>query len=87
MVVPFYFAVMETKTSIATELYNAGNFKEALAIFKTFKMGVNKAERDVLITTHEWLAGNGEFYATIGYNYDQLEKESRSIIENKLINK
>ena len=76
---------METKTSIATELYNAGNFKEALAIFKTFKMGVNKAERDVLIMVHEWLAGNGTFYATMGYKYDDLESQAKLIIENKLI--
>ena len=76
---------MKTKTEKAIELYQSGNFTKALAIFKTFRLNLTKEERDTLITTHEFLNGSEAFYTQMGYNIEELEKQSKQIIENKLI--
>lgn len=76
---------METKTQKAIELYLAGNFKKSLAIFKTFKLNITKNDRDILITTYEWISGHDKFYANMGYNLKDLKNQSKDIIEKNFI--
>jgi hypothetical protein len=76
---------MKTKTQIAIDFYNKGNLKKALSIFKTFKMNLTKHERDVLITAYECLSGSMSFYTQLGIDCNAIEKESKQIIENKLM--
>lgn len=39
---------MHTKTNNAVQLFKSGNVKEALAIFRTFRIGFTKDERRTL---------------------------------------
>lgn len=53
---------METKTNKAISLLRAGNLKEALLIFRTFRIGFTKEERRTLQIASESLSGNSLFY-------------------------
>lgn len=72
---------METKTSQAVSLYNAGHYKESFAIFKTFKLGVTKQERRTLQMAHE-IAGVGrEFYQQLGYDTKKIMNQAHAIVK------
>ncbi|MEG1728725.1 MAG: hypothetical protein RR280_04200 [Bacteroidaceae bacterium] len=70
---------METKSDKVRSLVQKGQFKEALAIVKTFKLGLSKAERDTLVRAHEaqW---NPAFYIRMGRNPDELFQEAVTIL-------
>lgn len=53
---------METKTNKVISLLRAGNLKEALLIFRTFRIGFTKEERRILQIANESLFGNAVFY-------------------------
>lgn len=76
---------METKTSKATSLLRAGNLKEALSIFRTFRIGFTKEERRTLQIASESLSGNSSFYRQLGIDtYKEVEK-SKSILTSKYL--
>ena len=74
---------MNTKTQKAIELYRNGCVKEALSIFRTFKIGFTKEQRRVLQIASECLAGNSLFYSNIGIDTSKCIEDSKSIINNK----
>ena len=71
---------METKTSKALNLYNNGSTREALAIFRTFKVGLTKEERRKLQIASETLSGNGGIYAQLGIDTEHIISVRKSII-------
>lgn len=76
---------METKTSKATSLLRSGNLKEALSIFRTFRIGFTKEERRTLQIASESLAGNENFYQQIGIDTDSMISKSVEIITEKYL--
>lgn len=74
---------MEIKTKKAIELYKVGEFKKAFAIFKTFKLGFTKEEKDTIITSYEIQVGNGGFYESLGFDLNKTIEESHKIIKLK----
>ena len=56
---------MRTKTEKAVKLFQSGCLKEALAIFRTFRIGFTKEERRTLQIASESLTGNSGFYQQI----------------------
>lgn len=52
---------MDTKTKQATDLFYSGEYKKALRIFKTFKIGFTKDEKRSIEIAHEYLTGKGSF--------------------------
>ena len=56
---------MRTKTEKAINLFESGCLKEALSIFRTFRIGFTKEERRTLQIASESLAGNENFYQQI----------------------
>ena len=77
---------MRTKTEKAISLFQSGCLKEALAIFRTFRIGFTKEERRTLQIASESLTGNGDFYQQIGIDTDFMISESIEIITEKYLN-
>lgn len=76
---------METKTNRATSLLRAGNLKEALSIFRTFRIGFTKEERRTLQIASESLSGNSLFYQQLGIDTDKEIEKSKSILTSKYL--
>lgn len=79
------FILMETKTSRATSLLRSGNLKEALSIFRTFRIGFTKEERRTLQIASESLSGNTAFYQQLGIDTAAEIEKSRSILASKYL--
>nr|DAK34423.1 MAG TPA: hypothetical protein [Caudoviricetes sp.] len=76
---------MQTKTNKATSLLRSGNLKEALSIFRTFRIGFTKEERRTLQIASEILAGNALFYQQLGIDTDYMISKSVEIITEKYL--
>lgn len=74
---------METKTNKAISLFQSGNLKESLSIFRNFRIGFTKDERRTLQIASESLSGNTDFYQQIGVDtYKEIEK-SKQLVRRK----
>lgn len=67
---------MRTKTEKAVSLFRSGCLKEALTIFRTFRIGFTKEERRTLQIAYESLTGNKSFYQQIGIDTDSMISKS-----------
>lgn len=76
---------MKTKTEKAVKLFQSGCLKEALAIFRTFRIGFTKEERRTLQIASESLTGNNRFYKQIGIDTDSMIMKSKEIITEKYL--
>ncbi len=76
---------METKTNKATSLLRSGNLKEALSIFRPFRIGFTKEERRTLQIASESLSGNASFYQQLGIDIDKEIEKSKSILTSKYL--
>ena len=76
---------MRTKTEKAINLFESGCLKEALSIFRTFRIGFTKEERRTLQIASESLAGNENFYQQIGIDTDSMISKSVEIITEKYL--
>lgn len=70
----------QTKTQKAIDKYNEGDFKGALAIFKTFKINIPEEEKRALQIAHESLCGKSSFYQMLGIDTDQMIEDARAYI-------
>lgn len=77
---------MRTKTEKAVSLFRSGCLKEALTIFRTFRIGFTKEERRTLQIAYESLTGNKSFYQQIGIDTDSMISKSVEIIAEKYLN-
>ena len=75
--------MIATKTSKAINLFKSGQLKDALAIFRTFRLGFTKNEQRTLQIAHESMCGNSRFYSDIGINTNRTVEESKTIISKK----
>ena len=66
-------------------MLRAGNLKEALSIFRTFRIGFTKEERRTLQIASESLSGNSLFYQQLGIDTDKEIEKSRSILTSKYL--
>lgn len=76
---------METKTNKAISLLQCGDFKAALAIFSTFRIGFTKEEQRTLKIASESLSGKDSFYRQLGIDIDKEIAKSKSIITSKYL--
>lgn len=76
---------METKTNKAISMLRTGNLKEALSIFRTFRIGFTKEERRTLQIASESLSGNSLFYQQLGIDTDKEIEKSKSILTSKYL--
>lgn len=76
---------METKTSKAVSLFRSGHMKEALSIFRTFRIGFSKDERRTLQIASESLSGNASFYNQIGIDTQMEIEKSKELLTKKYL--
>ena len=76
---------METKTSRAIRLFEDGRLRDALAIFKTFKIGFSKDEKRTIQIASETLNGYGDMYQRIGIDTALEVQKSISVIKRKYL--
>ena len=74
----------QTRTEEATNFLKAGNFKAALAIVSTFRIGLTSEEKRTLEIAHECYTGNVIFYESLGIDTAQEIKKSTKIVNNLL---
>lgn len=74
---------MNTKTSKAVDLFKQGFMKEALSIFKTFRIGFTKEEKRTLEIASDCLNGRSSFYKQLGIDVDIEIAKSKAIILSK----
>lgn len=77
---------METKTSKAVTLFRSGRLKEALSIFRTFRVGFTNEERRTLQIASESLSGNSSFYQQIGIDTVREIEKSKELLIKKYLN-
>lgn len=70
---------METKSDKVRAMVSKGDYKGALALVKTFKLGFTKEEKETLVRAFEsqW---NPEFYKKMGYDPEALFTSATIII-------
>lgn len=74
-----------TKTEKAKNLFEKGELKKALAIFKTFKIGITKDQKRTLEIAHEINTGKGDFYKSIGIDIFDECKKANAIMKTYLL--
>ena len=76
---------METKTSKAIRLFQAGDYKAAFRLFSGFKMGFTKEEQRDLQITYECIndLDRCRFYESIGVDYKDAAFKSWQLIVEK----
>lgn len=77
---------MITKTETAVKLWRSGQELKALAIFKTFRIGLNSDERRALQIAHESQTGKAPFYQSIGIDTAAVIAQANQIVNNKFLN-
>ena len=70
-----------SKTEQAVSLWKSGNIKEALKIFKTFKIGISKDDKRTIELAYEMLTGNESFYKSLGIDKTEVSNKAKVIIE------
>jgi len=76
---------MQTKTSKAVALLEGGKLREALAIFRTFRIGFSKEERRTIQIASETLNGCGGFYQKLGIDTALEVQKSIAVIKSKYL--
>lgn len=76
---------METKTQRAIALLKAGDVKEALKIFKTFRLGWSKEEKRTIDIACECLCGKDTFYSSIGIDCRKVVDQAVSVVTSKYL--
>ena len=75
---------METKTSQAVRLFQSGEKKKALAIAKTWRLGLTKPERDSLVLAYECMV-HPEFYQMLGTDIEKAIEEGCALFTQKFV--
>lgn len=75
----------ETKTQIACSLLRSGDVKEALKMFRTFRLGWSKEEKRKVDIACECLCGNAAFYSSLGIDCGQVVDEAVALLRGKYL--
>jgi len=73
---------VKRKIDIVKELISKKEYKKALKIIKTFRVGLTKDEKDQITRGYECY-NNHVFYEQLGFNKDEEISKSIEIITNK----
>ncbi len=78
-------AEVETKTQKACSLLRRGDVKEALKIFRTFRLGWSKDEKRKIDIACECLCGKSDFYSSLGIDCRQAVDEAVNVLKEKYL--
>lgn len=66
-------------------LLRRGDVKEALKIFRTFRLGWNKEEKRTIDIACECLCGKSDFYTSLGIDCSQVVDEAVKLLKAKYL--
>lgn len=72
-----------TRSEKALFYFKNGRIREALSIFKTFRLGFSKEEKRILEIACDCLNGRSSFYAKLGIETNSVINKSKEIIQQK----
>jgi predicted ATPase len=75
--------MQESKTDKVRHYVSTEDYKKALSIAKSFKLGFTKDEKETIEIAHELLSGNESFYTNLGYNKDTVVSKAINILKEK----
>ena len=75
----------ETKTQTACRLLMCGEVKEALKIFRSFRIGWSKEEKRKIDIACECLCGNDDFYTSLGIDCRKVVEEAVELLKAKYL--
>ncbi len=76
---------METKTNKAVSLLQKGEWKSALSIIKTFRLGFTRDQKRLIEISSDVLNGNEKFYKAIGIDTDKVLAECKELITGRYL--
>lgn len=77
----------ENRIQTARRLYLDGQFKKALAIIVTFRIGFTKDDIRSMEIAYESLMGKRDFYEKLGINIDDHIQKCKELFETKILSK
>lgn len=75
----------ETKTQQAIRLLAGGDIKEALKVFKTFRLGWSKDEKRIIDIACECLCGKAPFYSSLGIDCEKVVEDAVVLARSKYL--
>ena len=76
-------SLYKTKVDKVKSLLAAGAFQKALAIVKTFRIGLSKKEKRIIEIASECFTGNEDFYRSLGINTEKEIEQAVSLLKEK----
>lgn len=80
-----FMAVERSKTRKALSLLEDGKIREALAIFRSFRIGFSKEEKRTIQIASDTLNGSGLFYEKLGIDTYLETEKAINIIHRKYL--
>lgn len=79
--------VMQNKTQQAISLFIQGDLKDAMKMFRSFRLGLTNEEKRSIEIACDCLCGRSSFYISLGIDCDKVINDAMSIVEDKFIKK
>lgn len=70
----------ETKTEKVIRLVRSGEWKKALSILRTFRLGFTKEQKRIIEIASDVMNGYGNLYRGIGVDTDRILEECKAMI-------
>lgn len=70
----------ETKTEKVIRLVGSGEWKKALSILRTFRLGFTKEQKRIIEVASDVMNGYGNLYRGIGVDTDRILEECKAMI-------
>lgn len=75
----------ETKTSKAVQLLKDGRVKEALSLFRKFRLGFTQSESRTIQIAYESLTGHASFYQMLGIDTESEQEKALALLRAKYL--
>ncbi len=70
----------ETKTEKVIRLVRSGEWKKALSILRTFRLGFTKEQKRIIEVASDVMNGYGNLYRGIGVDTDRILEDCKAMI-------
>ena len=74
---------LETKTQKAIYLVKCGDWKQALSIFRTFRIGFTTEDKRLVQIASDVLNGHGQFYKNLGLDVEKVVSDCKDFLNKK----
>ena len=72
-----------SKTQIAVDFVKSGDWKQALSIFRTFRIGFTTEDKRLVQIASDVLNGHGQFYKNLGLDVEKVVSDCKDFLNKK----